>query len=461
MHSRIRSRFSGLALMVGAVLVSGSAFAWTDDELATARELKAKALAGSPAFDITASLTTEIGPRMAGSEANQRAVEWAKKRLKAMGFDKVYTEPVKFPLWTRRSESAEILAPFPQKLAVTSLGHSEPTAKGGVTAEVALYDSFEDLQADTSGRAKGKIVFINKRMERFKNGSGYGKAVIARSKGASVAAEKGAVAVVIRSIGTDSDRLPHTGVMHYDDKVVSKIPAAALSNPDADLLAREISYGKPTRLHLTLDVKNGPEVASQNVIGELTGSEKPDEIVLLGAHLDSWDLGTGAIDDGAGVAIVSSAAQLIGELKQRPKRTIRVVLFANEESGLYGGKAYALLHKDEVEKHIIGAESDFGAGKIYELATGISAENLPMMDKLADELKDLGISRAGNDSGGGPDMGPMHEIGMPVAELQQDGTDYFDYHHTANDTLDKVNAKDLDQNVAAYAVFAYLMAQKP
>lgn len=460
MGKRIRTTMSVLALGLGLAL-TGQALAWSDAELATAKALKAKALAGSPAFDVTASLTTEIGPRMAGSEADKRAVDWAVKKLKAMGYDRVWTEPVRFPLWTRGTESAQILSPYPQKLAITTLGHSVATPAGGITAEVALFDSLEALQADTSGRAKGKIVFINKRMERFKDGAGYGKAVNARSQGATVGAEHGALAVVIRSIGTDSDRLPHTGVMRYDEHATTKIPAAAISNPDADLLAREVGYGKPVTLKLDLSVENGPEVESANVIGEMRGSEKPEEIVLLGAHLDSWDLGTGAIDDGAGVGIVSSAGKLIGELKQRPKRTVRVVLFANEENGLYGGKAYAALHKDELGKHIIGAESDFGAGRVYEFHTNVPAERLPAMDKLAEQLADLGITRGGNESSGGPDMKPSHEFGMPVAELQQDGTDYFDYHHTANDTLDKVEPKNLDQNVAAYAVFAYLMAQMP
>jgi len=261
-------------------------------------------------------------------------------------------------------------------------------------------------------------------------------------------------------VGTDSDRLPHTGVTHYDDKATVRVPAAALSNPDADLLARELAHGKTT-LHLSLDVGDRGEGESVNVIGELRGSQKPDEIVLLGGHLDSWDLGTGAIDDGAGVSIVASAAHLIGQLPKRPKRSIRVVMFANEESGLFGAKAYAQLHKDEVGKHLIGAESDFGAGAIYQLDSAVPAERLATVDDLMPLLQPLGLVRGENDSGGGPDMIPMHELGMPVAELKQDGTDYFDYHHTANDTLDKIDPKNMDQNVAAYAVFAYLMAQQP
>lgn len=454
-------RGSVLGVMLSLSLAAGPVLAWSDAELATVKALQAKALAGSGAYEMTASLTTEIGARMAGSEADKRAVQWAVAQLKAQKFDKVWTEPVRFPLWTRGHESVEILAPFAHKLALTALGHSEPTPAGGLTGEVVRYASLEALVADNSGAAKGKIVFIDKKMERFKDGAGYGKVVRARSQGANVAAEKGAKAVLIRSIGTDSDRLPHTGAMRYAEHVHNKIPAAALSNPDADLLARVMSYGKATTLKLTLDVKNGPEVTSHNVIAEIRGSEKPDEIILLGAHLDSWDLGTGAIDDGAGVAVVATAARMIGELKKRPKRTIRVVLFANEENGLYGAKAYAAQHKDAMVKHVVGVESDFGAGLIYRFSSGVPASLLPSMQAIAEQLKPLGILPGDNTATGGPDLQPLREAGMAVAELEQDGTDYFDYHHTANDTLDKIEPKNLDQNVAAYATFAYLLAQVP
>ncbi|MBI2380889.1 MAG: M28 family peptidase [Gammaproteobacteria bacterium] len=451
-------KLSALFLACG-MAASGLAQAFDEPTRTTAAELRDQALRGSGAYDTIASLTTEVGPRLAGSEGDKKAVAWAVKMLKAKGFDRVWTEPVRFPAWTRSQESAEILAPFPQKLAITALGHSEGTPAGGIAAEVVRYESLEALQADTSGRAKGKIVFIDRRMERARDGGGYGPVVAARTKGVNAAADKGALALVIRSVGTDSDRFPHTGVSHYDEKQTTRIPAAALSNPDADLLARVLGYGKPTRLKLKLDVANGPEVETANVIAEIRGREKPEEVVLLGAHLDSWDLGTGALDDGAGVAIVSQAGALIGALPQAPKRTIRVVLFANEETGLVGAKAYNSLHKDELKHHIIGAESDFGAGPIYRLSSTVPDALLPALDGIVKELAPLGISRGDNTSSGGPDMRPMQGDGMPVAELAQDGTDYFDFHHTANDTLDKVNPKHLDQNVAAYVVFAYLMAQ--
>ena len=265
---------------------------------------------------------------------------------------------------------------------------------------------------------------------------------------------------MIRSIGTDSHRFPHTGVMNYDADV-TKIPAAAMSNPDANLLANMILRGQPVVVTLKMSARDGGMATSHNVIGEITGREKPEEAIIIGGHLDSWDLGTGALDDGAGCAITMEAARLIGTLKQRPRRTIRVVLFANEESGIYGGKAYAEAHKDELDQHIIGAESDFGAGLIYKFSTRVAKHALPTMAQIAEVLKPIGIELGSNQAWGGPDLGPLREKNVPMASLHQDGTDYFDYHHTADDTLDKIDPKKMAQNVAAYVVFAYLSAEAP
>jgi Zn-dependent M28 family amino/carboxypeptidase len=278
-----------------------------------------------------------------------------------------------------------------------------------------------------------------------------------RRAGASEAARKGASALLIRSVGTDSDRLPHTGMMRYEDGVV-KIPAAALSVPDADLLANMLRRGKPVTMELNIQAGFTGSKTEYNVIGEITGRSKPEQVVIIGGHLDSWDLGTGAIDDGAGIAITMAAGALIGDLKQAPKRTIRVIAFANEEQGLLGGKAYAEAMKGLMDKHQLGAESDFGAGRIYALHSGVSEESRPVIARIAKVLEPLGILPA-EGGGPGPDISPSVPYGLPWVELQQDGTDYFDYHHTANDTLDKINAKDLDQQVAAYAVLAYLSAE--
>lgn len=430
-----------------------------DDALAVAAQLRERALAGSGAYEMVESLTTEVGPRMAGTEADARAVAWAVEKFGGMGFDAVYTEPVRFPVWRRGHERAEVVSPFPQPLHLVTLGRSVGTGDEPIEAQVVEFATLKDLENAPEGSLIGKIAYVSNRMQRFRDGSGYGPAVEARGKGASAASRHGAVAYLLRSIGTDNDRLAHTGMMSYDD-TVAPIPAAALTNPDADLLSNMLRRGKPVTVRLDIDAGMGGEYESANVIAEVRGREKPEEIILLGAHLDSWDLGTGAIDDGAGVAITIRAAALIATLPQRPKRTIRVVAFANEEQGLIGARTYAAAHGDKVVQHIVAAESDFGAGRIYAFATSQPPEAArPVIEQIAQALAPLGIEYAPGQGGPGPDLIPMAQRGMAWAWLAQDGTDYFDYHHTHNDTLDKIEPAALDQNVAAYAVFAWLAAE--
>jgi len=430
---------------------------FTATQLETAARIRDAALEQNKGYAIVESLTTEVGPRMAGAEGDALGVKWAIAKFNELGFDKVWTEPVTFPTWTRGVEEASITSPFKQKLFITALGNSIGTSDQGMVGEIIQFDTLDDLKAAEAGQVEGKIVFISKKMERFKDGHGYGQTVGARSSGSVVAAEKGAKAIVIRSVGTDSDRMPHTGNMRYKEGV-RKIPAAAMSNPDADLVMNMLKRGKPVTLQMTITSESGEDYTSHNVIGEITGSTYPDEVVALGAHLDSWDLGTGAIDDGAGVGIVMAAADLIQEKAERPKRTIRVILFANEEQGLWGGKAYAEAHKNEFKQHIVAAESDFGAGKIYKFSTKFKPEALAVADQIHSVLEPLGIERGTNKAGPGPDFIHSAKYGMAVVALSQDGTDYFDYHHTPNDTLDKINPESLTQNVATYSAFAYLMA---
>jgi hypothetical protein len=425
--------------------------------IANAQALRAAGLAGSGAFEIVESITTEIGPRMAGSPADARAVAWARAKFEALGFDRVYTEPVTFTAWRRGHESAEVLAPFPQPLHVTALGHTVGTGASPLEAEVVEFATLDALKAVPDDSLRGKIAYISNRMERYKDGHGYGPAVAARG-GASEAAKKGASALLIRSIGTDHDRMPHTGNQRYAEGARA-IPAAALSNPDADLLSAMLRRGQPVRVRLDLDVGESGTVTSYNVIGEIRGRSQPDEVVLIGGHLDSWDLGTGAIDDGAGVAITTAAGALIGKLDRAPRRTIRVVAFANEESGLFGGKAYAEAHAAQVDAHQVGAESDFGAGRIYALRAGVDPAAWPVIERIGAELAPLGIVVEKDLGGPGPDVSAFVPKGLAWAQLAQDGTDYFDYHHTANDTLDKIEPAALDQQAAAYAVFAYLAAE--
>jgi len=297
-------------------------------------------------------------------------------------------------------------------------------------------------------------------MERTRTGAGYGQAVGARSVGSRVAADKGAVALVIRSIGTSSNRFAHTGMQRFDSDV-RMLPAVAISNPDADLLERLMAGGETVRMHVEVDAETVEAYTSQNVFAEIRGTGKPEEIVAIGAHLDSWDVGTGALDDGAGIAIVTEAARLINALDGRPERSIQVVLFAAEEIGLWGGRAWAEARAEQIENYQLVAESDFGAGEIYAISARVSDAAWPVIEAIQAELEPLGIELGQRRASGGPDFIPAHPLGVAAVDLHQDGSEYFDYHHTENDTLDKVDPDALKQNAAAYAVLAWLGAQAP
>ena len=411
------------------------------------------------AFAIVESLTTEVGPRLAGSEAEARARVWAVKKLRTLGFKNVRIEPTTVSGWTRGIESARILSPYPQNLAVTALGGSVATPKGGFKADIVRFETLAELEAAASDSLKRKIAFIDQAMPKTQDGSGYGAVVAIRSQGPTVAAQKGARAVLIRSVGTDHHRFPHTGMLRYAEEA-PKIPAAALSAPDADQLARILERKSRVSIHLELQPRSVGERPTGNVIGEVIGRTHPEEIILLGAHLDSWDLGTGAVDDGAGVAIVTAAAKLIMDhAPRRPARTIRVVLFGAEEVGLIGAKAYAQKHKEELNKHIVALESDLGAGPIYSLSARVPKLSWPLVQKLQSQhLARLRIIPGRNDRAGGPDLYPLRGH-VPILGLDQDGRDYFDLHHTADDTLDKINAQSLQQNVAAYATVAWWVSE--
>lgn len=427
----------------------------------TAEQLRDQGLNDDVAYKFLEGLTTEIGPRLAASDNDARAREWVSAKFKALGFDKVYSEPVTYPKWVRRHESGEIVSPFPQRLMLTALGHSFGTPAGGLSAEVVRVADMAALKAIDADKIKGKIVYIGSRMQPARDGHDYGTASTIRVAGPPLAASKGAAAFMLRSAGTDAHtRAPHTGVTGFADAKANGIPAAALSNPDADLLDRELASGKPVTVKLDLNVGFEGDYTSANVIGEITGRKHPKEVVALGGHLDSWDPGTGAIDDGAGVAIATGAAHLIAQLKQRPDRTIRVIAFANEEAGLYGGKAYGEKHAKDVAQHVLGSESDFGAAPIWRMSANVKPEARDAVAQIAAVLKPLGIAYDEKaDAGGGPDLSEIHKRGMAALTLLQDGTHYFDWHHTANDTFDKVDPKELAQNVAAYAAWIYMAAQ--
>lgn len=452
---------SSLALACAFVAAAAVAAAPTripEDAVKTAAALRDRALHDDTAWNLTESLTTEIGPRLAGSDNDLRAREWAIAKFKALGFDKVYTEPVTFPKWVRRSEHAAIVAPFPQPLAVTALGYSPATPAGGLTGEVMLFPTLDALKA-AGDAVRGKIVYVGFRMQPHRDGHDYGMGSTVRTHGPALAAKLGAAAFLLRSAGTDSNRTPHTGVTQWEADG-PRIPAAALSAPDADLLERMAARGKPVQVKLDLDCGMDGTYTSANVIGEITGRKHPDQVVAIGGHLDSWDPGTGAIDDAAGVAIAMAAGHLIGELPKRPDRTIRVIAFANEEQGLWGGRAYADAHAKQVGKHQLGSESDFGAGKVWRMSASVKPEARGAIRQIADVLAPIGVAYdAQRPGGGGSDLSRMHAKGMAALSLTQDGTHYFDWHHTSNDTLDKIDRDELNQNVAVYAAFAYMAAQ--
>lgn len=445
--------------LAAATAVAAQTF--SDAELETARELRALGLDNELGYAITAELTTRIGNRLAGSPNDARAVEWAIEMLESQGFDRVWTEPATFPTWTREHEEVRITHPVEQELVALAIGFSPPTPAGGVEAEVVMFDDLAAFEAAEAEAVAGRIVFIRQRMQRARDGSGYGPAVRARRSGSMVAAEKGAAALIIRSVGTSTNRFAHTGTMRFDAGS-RRMPTAAVSNPDADQLERLMALDEPVRMKIDIGAQINEPYTSRNVLAEITGETRPEQVVALGAHLDSWDVGTGALDDGAGVGIVTAAAKLIADHAPRPDRSIRVILFAAEEIGLWGGRAWAEAHKDRIENYQIAAESDFGAGPVYEFSARVRDEAWPVMEAIHAELQPLGIAMAGRSrTAGGPDFIPMSRYGLAAADLQQDGTEYFDYHHTINDTLDKIDPDAMAQNVAAYAVFAWLAAQAP
>lgn len=450
-------RFAPLLLVLAIALPATAAQPTRIPQAAlqTAAQLRDKALHDDTGWQVTESLTTEVGPRLAGSPGDARAVAWAQAKFKELGFDKVWTEPVTFPKWERRSESAEVLGPHSQKLVLTALGGSPG---GMVEGEVVRFPDLDALKAAPAGSLKGKIAFVDYRMQRFRDGHDYGNGGGIRGRGPAAAIEAGAAGFLMRSAGTDNHRVAHTGMTRFGEGQ-TPIPSAALTSPDADQLARLVALG-PIRVRVALDCGWDGEYTSQNVIGEITGSQYPDQIVLIGGHLDSWDPGTGAIDDGVGVGISMAAAKLISELPRHPARTIRVVAYANEEQGLYGGFAYAKAHANEITNHAIVSESDLGAGRIYGFDAGnIDDDAKGAIAQIADVLKPLGIAWMPGDGSAESDVGPIAAAGAAWAWLGHDATNYFDLHHTADDTMDKIDPEALRQNVAAYVVFTYLAAQ--
>ena len=416
------------------------------------------ALSGTHGYDIIESVTTEIGQRLAGSPEEAKARAWAVAKFTEMGLSNVHIEDFTVPGWVRGEEHAEIVGPFAQKLHITALGGSSATPESGITGEIAYFPTFADLEKAPASGLDGKIVFISGRMEKAHDGAGYGPANKKRQRGATEASKRGASAVVIRSVGTDSHRFPHTGQMRYQDNI-DPIPIGALSAPDADQLERILSRGDAVKMKLTLTPKSVGDLPSGNVIGDIIGSEKPEEIILIGGHLDSWDLGTGAVDDGAGVGITAGAVKVLLDNGLKPKRTIRLVAFGSEEIGLLGGFDYAKKHKDNLKNHVLASESDFGAERAYAFHTSVKGPARAELENIQKSLAHLGIKMEDNDTSGGPDIIPISNEGVPAFRLQQDGFDYFDLHHTPDDTFDKIDKEAVAQNVAAWATVIWMASE--
>jgi carboxypeptidase Q len=428
----------------------------------TAAKIVAAARSDGGAYSKLAHLTDRIGNRLSGSAALDRAIAWAAQAMKDDGHD-VRTEPASVPHWVRGLERASIAAPIERPLVVLGLGGTVPTPKGGVTAPVVVVRGWEDLDRQAE-RIKGAIVLYDVELPAWDEdkGSGYGEVAQFRSRGPSRAAQRGAVGVLMRSVTAHGLRTPHTGALKYDP-AQPRIPAAAVTVEDAQLIARLAAEG-PVTVRMQLESQELPDAPSANVIGELRGREHPDEVVVIGAHIDSWDVGQGAHDDGAGCVEVMQALTVLRKLGLQPRRTIRAVLFTNEENGLRGARAYAEAHQAELARTVLAVETDSGGfaprGFTVEVKPDRAPRTLARVAQLAALLGRLGPIKV-TAGGSGADLIPLIPAGVLGIGLATDGRHYFDYHHTEADTLDKVDPAQLADGVAAIAVLAYVAADLP
>jgi carboxypeptidase Q len=430
------------------------------------KKLEHAALTSDYAWRQVAHLANNIGPRLSGSAQAQKAVEYVAGELKTLGLE-VQLEKVMVPHWVRGDETASLVQ-FPgqgpgttQKVVLTALGGSVATPPDGLTAEVAVVRDFDELKSLGKEKIEGRIVVFNHAFDRRMaeqgwGGEAYGEAVVYRSDAPSAAARLGAVAVLIRSVGNAAYRLPHTGLTTYATDA-PKIPAAALAEEDADLIAALVPQGA-VRLHLVLTPKELPDAVSYNVIADLKGSEHPEQVVIVSGHLDSWDLGTGAIDDGAGVAVAMEAAHLVRQLGLRPRRTIRVIAWMNEENGLRGGETYAAEHANDIGNQFAAIETDGGAGHPLGIYIAGQPGLRAILEPIANVLRDSGAGLLDFRDEVGADIDPLAKLGVPNFSPIQDSRFYFNYHHTAADTLDKIDRHELAENAAINAVLSYGLA---
>jgi carboxypeptidase Q len=410
------------------------------------------ALKDSVGFSRLAYMCDTFGPRFSGTPALEKAIDWIVAEMKKDGFDSVYTQPVKVPNWVRGSESATLITPRKKSLAMLGLGGSIGTSAKGIRAEVLVVRSFEELQANPE-RAKGKIVLFNVPFVA------YGQTVRIRTLGAIEAAKAGAVASLIRSVGPFSMNTPHTGNSRYEDGV-PKIPHAAITSEDAQMLQRMQERGEKIVIELKMEAKTLPDANSRNVIAEIRGYEKPEEVVVLGGHIDSWDVGTGAMDDGGGCLASWEALRQIKLLGLKPRRTVRVVLWTNEENGLRGAEAYRKLVDAELHNHVLAIESDSGVFEPQGFGFTGSEQAYNQLQEVISLLAPVGATNLFK-GGGGADIGPLMRDGVPGMGLIVDGSKYFWYHHTEADTIDKLSLSEFQKCVAAMGVMSYVVADMP
>jgi hypothetical protein len=451
---RIAFRAVGAVLAFSALAQQGGSL--TEQYRDSASKLIDASLSNHGGMEKLSYLCDRIGNRLSGSQGLEKAIVWAAAQMKADGLSNVVTPHVKVPHWVRGNESASVLEPVNKPLTILGLGGSIATPKRGITAEVVPVSSFDDL--DRKGRAviEGKIVLFNVAYE------GYNRTVVYRTTGPSRAARLGAVAALVRSITPMSLQSPHTGALEYLEGL-PKIPAAAVTIEDALLIQRLVDAGNPVTAHLDMEAHMLPDADSANVIGEIPGRERPDEVVVIGGHLDSWDVGAGAQDDGSGCVTALEAAHIIHMLGLRPRRTLRVVFWTNEENGGAGGEAYRAWAGDTVKNHVAAIEMDGGAEKPTGFGLSANGDLQAVLGRVREigallDRIDAGSIQPG---GGGADIGPIMVDGVPGLALRTVGTHYFDWHHSRADTTDKVKLEDLRANIAAMAVMAYVLADMP
>lgn len=426
---------------------------------AAADSLIRAALGDSAAYRRLAALADGFGPRHSGTLALERSLDWIVEQMQADGLENVRKEPVTVTDWVRGAESLELLSPRRRPMRMLGLGRSVGTPAQGIRATVLVVKSFAELRA-RADEARGRIVLFNVPFDTTVHPfTGYGRTVIYRANGADSASAVGAVAALVRSVTPHSLNTPHTGGMAYDTSArIRRIPAAAVTVEDAEMLQRMQDRGERIEVRLRMAAKTSIIGArSYNVVGEIRGSEKPDEIIVMGGHIDSWDVGQGAVDDAGGCVATWEALRLIKALGLKPKRTIRVVMWTNEELGLAGANAYRDAHRAELDKHVLAMESDNGVFRPLAIQAGTGEGGMAIMQAIASMLGAVGVDSA---RVGGPqaDISPLYALGVPVATIATDASKYFWYHHSDSDTVDKIDPADLARNVAIFAVIAYTVA---